>query len=94
MSDGSSASASATRAQLAGYEAPAVKEDDILFFQLPPEMLSYGQRPQVDFVSAEDRLPLGFPVYVEQDNTLIEELGGVIERLGGDGADHGEVSHR
>lgn len=53
-------------------------------------MLSYGQRPALDFMSAEDRLPLGFHVEVE-DESLKEELGGVIDRLGGE--DH-TVSHR
>ncbi|BEJ12147.1 hypothetical protein CspHIS471_0206070 [Cutaneotrichosporon sp. HIS471] len=77
------ASASATRAQWAGYEAPDEKEDEWPIVSLPSEMIhEYGSRRVFDFSVDADRAILGFrPLPREEADSLSEELEGVIGRL-------------
>ncbi|KLT44820.1 hypothetical protein CC85DRAFT_310888 [Cutaneotrichosporon oleaginosum] len=79
----SAVSASATRAQLAGYEEPVESEDEWATVDLPEEMReAYGSHCVSSFAADDDRAVLGFqPLARAEDEALTEELDGVIGRL-------------
>lgn len=75
-----SLSASATRARLAGYDAPDEATEDWNYLPLPDEMCSSNGTSVIEFSDPEGRVMLGFAPLPYGD--MAEELDGLFSRMG------------